>query len=186
LEKPGPVHINAVKRLLRYLKGSKGSHLKFTPTGQRLLGFVDADWAGDTTTRRSTTGYIFTLGGQPISWNSRQQPTVALSSCEAEYMALSEATKEMLFLQTLCKTLSVHQEINNTIFTDNLGAIALTKGQSHSHQRSKHIDIRYHFIREQTTVIYDHINGKENPADVMTKGLPRVTHRVAIDLLNIH
>ena len=187
LEKPGPAHISAAKRLLRYLKGSKGLHLKFTPTNQQLVGFVDADWAGDVTTRRSTTGYIFTLGGgYPISWNSRRQPTVALSSCEAEYMALAEATKEALLLRTLCETFSMEQGSTNTLFTDNLGAIALTKGHSHSHQRTKHIDIRFHFVREQTTLTYDHINGKENPADILTKGLPRNAHRAALDLIAIN
>ena len=101
-------------------------------------------------------------------------------------MALADATKEMLFLQTLCKTLSIHQEDHNTIFTDNLGAIALSKGQARSHQRSKHIDIKFHFVREQTTIKYNHISGKENPADVMTKGLPRAIHLAALNMLTIH
>ena len=101
-------------------------------------------------------------------------------------MALAEATKEILFLQILCKTFSMHQRPTNTIFTDNLGAIALTKGHSHSHQRTKHIDIRHHFVRDQTSVIYNHISGKENPADILTKGLPQPSHRAALKLIAIY
>jgi len=77
------------------------------------------------------------------------------------------------------------QHSPNTIFTDNLGAIALTKGQPYSHQRSKHIDIRFHFVRKETTIVYQHIRGVENPADVMTKSLPKTNHRIALELLAI-
>jgi len=100
-------------------------------------------------------------------------------------MALAEAKKEMLFLQTLCKTFKIKQHNPNTLFTDNLGDIALTKGQPYSHQRSKHIDIRFHFVREQTTIAYQHIRGAENLADVMTKSLPKTNHRIALELLVI-
>jgi len=100
-------------------------------------------------------------------------------------MALAEATKKMLFLQTLCKTFKMKQHDPNTLFTNNLEAIAFTKGQPYSHQRSKHIDIRFHFVREQTTIVYQHIRRAENPADVMTKSLPKTNHIIALELLAI-
>jgi len=175
-----------MKQRLRYLKGTKGFSLKFTPQQPNLVGYTDADWSGGTTTRRSTTGYVFTLGSTPISWSSRQQPTVALSSREAEYMALTQATKEMLFLQTICKTFGMTQESTNTIFTDNLEAIALTKGLPHSHQRNKHIDIHYHVVGEQPSIVFQHISGVENPADAMTKSLPRASYQTALLVIESH
>jgi len=88
-------------------------------------------------------------------------------------------------LQTLCKTFKMKQHNPNTVFTDNLGAIALTKGQPYLHQRSKHIDIRFHIVREQTTIVYQHIRGAENPANVMAKSLPKTNHRIALEPLAI-
>jgi len=88
-------------------------------------------------------------------------------------------------LQTLCKTFKMKQHSPNTLFTANLGAIPHTKGQPCSHQRSKHIDIRFHFVREQTIIVCQHIKGAENSADVMTKSLPKTNHRIALELLAI-
>ena len=87
-------HWAAAKRVLRYLKGTQGLGLKYQKTEKPLCGYVDADWANCTTDRRSYTGYMFILGGCPITWEARKQRTVALSSTEAEYMALSESSKE--------------------------------------------------------------------------------------------
>ena len=127
LERPGPAQVSAVKRLLRYIQGTKSYSLVFEPTNGQLTGYVDADWASDTTDRRSTTGYIFTLGSASISWRTRKQPTVALSSCEAEYMALAEATKEALHLRHLTDSLGMPQSNPTTVFCDNQGALALSK-----------------------------------------------------------
>lgn len=188
LDNPSPSHVTAAKRVLRYLKGTLEYSLMFSPTDGELTGFCDADWAGDCDDRRSTTGYIFTLGtanSAPISWKSRKQSTVALSSTEAEYMSLSDATKEMIFLRSFCQSLDMKQPATNTIFCDNQSAISLSEGNPVSHARTKHIDIRHHFIREQTQISYQYINTADNPADCLTKPLASPNHRSAIDKLGI-
>ena len=177
LEKPGVAQISAVKHLLRYIQGTKSCSLTFKPTDGQLIGHVDADWANDPTDRRSTTGYIFTLGSAPISWKSRKQPTVALSSCEAEYMALSEATREALYLRKLTGSLNLIQTTQTTIFCDNKGTLALTKSGAEQHQRTKHIDVRYHFVREQSEVTFEHVPSCDNVADFLTKSLGTVQHK---------
>ena len=185
LDKPGPPHVTAAKRLLRYIKGTLSYSITYTPTDGVLVGYADSDWAGDTDDRRSTTGYVFTLGSSPISWKTRKQNTVALSSCEAEYMALSDATKEMLHLRSFCISLSNDQPETNNLYVDNQGAIALAKGNGTLHARSKHIDIRYHFVREQTNITYEHIDSSANLADIMTKPLDKLEHATALKLLRL-
>ena len=138
LEKPSTLHITALKRVLRYIKGTKSFSLKFTPTDAALTAYTDSDWANDSEDRRSTSGFVITLGSAPISWKSKKQHTVALSSCEAEYMALAEATKEIIYLRSLCSAMEIPQLIPTTLFCDNQGAIALTSERSKQQQRTKH------------------------------------------------
>ena len=102
LEKPSALHITVVKRVLRYIKGTKTFSLKFTPTDAVLKAYTDSDWVSDTKKRRSTLGFVSTLRSVLISRRSKKQPTVALSSCGAEYMALAEATREIIYIQSLC------------------------------------------------------------------------------------
>jgi hypothetical protein len=139
----------AAKRILRYLKGDNKSGPTYSINGsEELLGFVDSDWAGDINSRKSTSGYVFILGGAAISWSSKRQQTVALSSTEAEYMAASSAAQEAIYLRALLKDLGCVQERPTKILQDNQGAIAMAKDVISS-RRTKHIDIRYHFIRER-------------------------------------
>ena len=183
LDKPGPAHVTAVKRLLRYIKATLSHTLIYSPSDGVLRGYSDSDWAGDTDDRRSTTGFVTTLGSCPISWKTRKQPSVALSSCEAEYMALSDTTREMLYLRTFCLSLDLKQPEQNIVLSDNQGAIALSKGHGVKHSRSKHIDIRYHFVREQTTMLYKYVSSDNNLADIMTKPLDRIKHDCALKQL---
>jgi hypothetical protein len=176
LDNPTTSHVAAVKRVLRYIKATKSYSLTFTPTDGTLLGFTDSDWGGDIDDRRSTSGYLFNLGGTPISWKSRKQPTVALSSSEAEYMAITEGTKEALYLRQLCISLGLLQSDTTTIHVDNQSAIALANNTAGNHSRTKHIDIRYHFIRQQTDITYVHVDSKSNLADILTKPLDRIAH----------
>ena len=150
LAEPKQQHWAAAKQLLRYLKGTidQELHYKKSEESLKLEGYSDADWAADQNDRRSTTGYCFSLteNGPVISWKSRKQPTVALSTCEAEYMALAATTQESMYLVQLLKGVDLNSpHVPVKIYEDNQGAIALSKNPV-SRQRSKHVDIKYHFV----------------------------------------
>ena len=175
---PSQCHWSGVKRILRYLKGTLGYGLKYTSDhGNLLVGFADADWAGDLDTRCSTSGYLFQIGGASVSWSSKRQRTVARSSTEAEYVALSMASQEAIWLRCLLSDLSSQPLSDPTIIhEDNNGAIELSKNAK-NHNRTKHIDIAYHFTRERVQageleIVYCRTG--DMTADVMTKGLGRV------------
>ena len=185
LERPTTAHIKALKKVLRYIKGTKSFSLKFTPTDAALKAYTDSDWASDAEDRRSISGFVVTLGSSPISWKSKKQQTVALSSCEAEYMALAEAAKEIIYIRSLCSAMDMHQHSPTTLFCDNQGAIALTSERSKQHQRTKHIDVRYHFVREQKDIIFEYVNTKDNLADIFTKSLGKMQHRHILEGLQI-
>ena len=177
---PNGHHWTAVKRIFRYLAGTQELGILYGG-GARSKGFCDSDWGGSVD-RRSTSGYVFMLNGGAISWASRKQPTVALSSTEAEYIALTQAVKEILWLRTLFSELGApkHAQEICEISSDNQGAIALAKNPGF-HARSKHIDIQYHFIRKHTdtdtgTITLDYCPTDNMTADVLTKGLPRARH----------
>jgi len=185
LERPGTIHVSVLKRLLKYIQGTKSYSLIFTPSDGQLIGHVDADWGSDPTDRRSTTGYIFTLGSAPVGWKTRKQPTVALSSCEAEYMALAEATKEALYLRSLCSSINLTQMTETTVYCDNQGTLALTRSGAKQHNSTKHIDVRYHFVREQSDVTFPHVPTRDNVADFLTKSLGTLQHRHLLNQLQI-
>ena len=174
LQNPGLQHWEAVKSILRYLKGTRTSGIKLGGHRSSLRGLVDSDHAGDIDSRRSTTGYIFLLNNGPISWNSKLQPTVALSSTEAEYMALSAATQEALWLKGVLESLEYQTESETVqLFGDNQGSLKLAKNPN-NHQRTKHIDIRHHFIRgaiANKKICVDHISTQNNVSDLLTKPL---------------
>ena len=113
-----------------------------------MYWYSDADWAGDTSDRKSTSGYIFVLSGGPVSWSSKKKKCVALSTAEAEYVALSEAAQECLWLRQLELELECPPEDPTLIFEDDQSAIAMAKNPQF-HGRAKHIDIRHYFVREQ-------------------------------------
>ena len=171
LTNPGPQHVAAAKRVLRYLKRTRDYKITFTPSSYDLVGYSDSDWAGDIDDRRSTSGYVFTLGTTTLSWKTRKQSTVALSTCEAEYMALVEATKEATYLRMLCKALQIPVREHSTVYCDNQSTISITKPDAKQHQRTKHIDVKYHFIRSQSELVYQHIASQDNLADMLTKPL---------------
>ena len=134
---------------MRYIKGTIDVGLVFEKdsTGkQDCIGYVDSDYAGDLDKRRSTPGYVFTFSQAPVSWRSTLQSTVALSTTEAEYMAMTEAMKEAIWLQGLLDDLGVDQDLLK-INCDSMSVIYLAKNQVY-HARMKHIDVRFHFVRE--------------------------------------
>ncbi|GLI66562.1 hypothetical protein VaNZ11_010446, partial [Volvox africanus] len=135
-------------------------------------GYSDADWAKDRDRRRSTTGFVFLMNGTAISWKSRLQPTVATSSVEAEYMAAAFTTCEALWIRKLLYDLGMEQECVR-IWDDNQGALSLIKNPVSS-ERSRHIDVAHHFVRERTErgeVKFDYCPTESMVADVMTKPL---------------
>lgn len=170
---PSTAHLTAVKRILRYLKGTTELALKYEQSESgTLIGFSDADWAGDLDDRRSTTGNVFLLSGGAVSWLSKKQSTVALSTAEAEYVALSQASQECVWLRRLLSDLGM-DVTPVVILEDNQGAIAIAKNPV-DHSRTKHIDIRYHYIREcvqngQIQVKYCPTHNMK--ADILTKPL---------------
>ena len=168
-------HWTAAKRILKYLKTNQDMSIVFSGFNKgELIGFADANWAGDLDTRRSTTGYVFFLNGSAISWNSKRQPTVATSSTEAEYMSLYSATQEAIWLRCLLKDLQYCAEVATTIFQENQGCIALAKNPVY-HSRTKHIDIKFHFLREKVAsevIALEFKPTEEMIADGFTKALP--------------
>ena len=150
MPKPGKEHWQGIKRVLRYIQGTLNYGLIFTADGtdSTLTGYSDADWGGDASTRRSTTGYAFQIQNNTISWCSKRQASVARSTTEAEYMALSLACQEGIWLRRLLSDVQLRQCDPSTIFEDNKGAIEMSKNPKF-HNRTKHIDISYHFVREQ-------------------------------------
>ena len=148
-KEPNQAHLTAVKRILRYLKGTADLGIVYGPTsGTGLVGFSDANWAGDHDDRRLTIGNVFLFSRGPVSWLSERQKTVALSTTEAEYMALSSATQELIWLRRLLADLKSPETDSTVVHEDNQGAIALVKNPV-THKRTKDIDIRHHFVREE-------------------------------------
>ena len=153
---------------------------------QLCTGFVDSDYDGQLERRRSTTGYVFTLVGGPISWRSTLQSTVALSSTDAEYMVVTEAFKEAIWLRGMLKNLGVVQDCL-IVHCDNQSAINLAKNSVY-HARTKHIDVRHHFVRdiiEEGEILLKKIHTSHNPADMLTKVVDRPKFHHCLDLVHI-
>jgi hypothetical protein len=176
LANPGPQHIKLAQRILRYLKGTKSLKLAYKGQPQRLEGFTDADWGGCRDTRRSTAGYLFNIGSGAISWQSKRQGVVALSTCEAEFLGQTQATKEAVWLRRLLNELNMNQGTNATIICgDNQGAIALSSNPQY-HSRTKHMEIQRKWqgeVQDNGTVKLKYIPTTEQIADGFTKPLAR-------------
>jgi hypothetical protein len=169
-------HYQAAKHLLRYIRGTTDLCLTFdAEAGKRvILGYADADWGGCLDTRRSTTGYLFKTFGGLVAWKSRRQPTVALSTAEAEIMASVDAAKQAVWLKKLLSDLNISIDVPVQIHNDNMGAIHLSQHPG-SHDRTKHIDMRHLWLREKVvdgTVEMKHVPTNDNVADTLTKPLP--------------
>jgi hypothetical protein len=174
---PSLAHFAAAKRLLRYLSGTHNLRLHYggDRIDEGLHAYCDADWASSPVDRISISGYVWFYAGRIISHVSKKQTTHALSSTEAEYMAVTHAIQEGLWVKSLLLELHVPLLFPLTIHMDNTGAIALST-EARNHIRSKHIDVRYHFIREHIkkgTFLLAWLPSHRNTADILTKALPR-------------
>lgn len=174
-ENPGIGHWGAIKRIFRYLKGTIDIKITYGRGDvQHITGYSDADWAGDLDERKSTSGYIFTLYGGAISWNCKRQPTVALSSTEAEYMSAVSAIQEAIWLRSLYKEMFKDDLYGIPLYVDNRGAIHLILNNVVS-GRTKHIQIKIEFIKESVKngeITIKYMPTSQMPADIMTKAVP--------------
>jgi hypothetical protein len=172
---PSQDHISKARYIMHYLVGTQDYMLTYShKSGKGLLAYTDSDWAADTISRRSVTGYFFKLADGIISWRSHAQKTVALSSTEAEYMAISDCARQAIWIRTLLTELGI--TLKATPVYDNQGSIFIASNPVQE-SRLKHIDIRYHYIQEcvqnkQVDLLF--IPGTENPADMFTKNLGRI------------
>ncbi|XP_055590926.1 uncharacterized protein LOC129743007 [Uranotaenia lowii] len=184
---PGQQHWSAVKHLFHYLRGTSKLKLVYKKNAnEEVIGCSDADWAADLDDRKSTSGYIFQLQGAAISWCCKRQPTIALSTCEAEYIALSAAVQEASWWKGL---MSQFQKIGPIfILCDTQSTIAVAKNGGYN-ARTKHIDILHNNIRnvlERGVVNINYVTSEEQLADGLTKPLAAVKlikNREAIEII---
>ncbi|GKB83650.1 putative RNA-directed DNA polymerase [Tanacetum coccineum] len=174
LSNPGKKHWEVVKWIFRYLRGTSKLGITFGNGKPMLVGFTDSDMAGNKDNMKSTSGYLITFAGGAVSWQSRLQKCVALSTTEAEYMAATEACKELLWLKRFLQELGFKQQ-RYAVLCDNQSAIHLAKN-SMFHKRTKHIDIRYHWIRdaiEDGMFELNKVHTDDNASDMLTKAVAR-------------
>ncbi|XP_073130842.1 secreted RxLR effector protein 161-like [Henckelia pumila] len=189
MSKPSRDHWKAVQWLLRYLKGTKGLKITYSKSALNtceVTGYCDSDYAADLDKRRSISGYVFTVGGNVVSWKSNLQSVVALSTTEAEYISLTKAVKEGIWITGFVTEMGLVQN-DVTIFCDSQSAIHLSKN-SVFHERTKHIDVRLHFLRDiifRGLVKVLKIDTMINPADILTKEVPVSKLQHALGMLKL-
>ncbi|CAH9140198.1 unnamed protein product [Cuscuta epithymum] len=174
---PRASHLHALKRVLRYIKGTPhlGLLLRKSPV-TNLIAYTDADWGGCPDTRRSTSGYCVFLGDNLLSWSSKRQPTLSRSSAEAEYRGVANAVAELCWLRNLLLELHHPHHKASVVYCDNISAVYLS-GNPVQHQRTKHIEMDIHFVREKVSrgqIRVLHVPSRHQYADIFTKGLPRI------------
>lgn len=188
MHSPRETHGAALKQILRYLQGTLKHSLVFNRCANtKLVGFSDSSQNVDEDDGRSTSGHIFYYSDSHISWCSTKKETVALFSCESEFMAETEAAKQAIWLQELLEEIAGKMSEKVTILIDNKSAIALTKNPLF-HGRRKHIHRRYHFIREcvdNELINVKHVPGVEHRADILTKALRRLKFKEMRDLVGV-
>ena len=185
---PKESHVLAVKRIFRYLKGTMDYGLWY-PKGNEwtLVAYTDADWAGSVDDRKSTSGAAFYLGGCLVSWMSKKQSSVTLSTAEAEYIAAAACCTQVLWMKQTLQDIQVNYEEPISILCDNTSAINISKNPV-MHLKTKHIPIKYHFLREHVIdkhVKLEFVGTKEQVADIFTKPLPRETFEYLRDRLGV-
>jgi hypothetical protein len=181
-QNPKPVHWTAVKRIFRYLKGTRTLGITYEGSNElnneELNIYCDADWASDSD-RKSISGYVLTLAGGAVAWSSKKQTTVALSTAEAEYVAATHCAKQVIWHRSLLNEAEIPLPSTSTIFSDNQAAVSIAHHPEH-HARTKHINIAYHFLRDLVqngTLNLVYINTEYNLADIFTKSLPKAVHQ---------
>jgi hypothetical protein len=177
---PGKDHLIAINRVFRYLNYSQNYKLVYNgkTRDNDFTGYSDSDWAGDPRDHRSISGFVFKIAGAAVSWSSKKQSSMALSSMEGEYMALTHVSKEAIWIQQFLGDVLSPPSVPHTILGDNQGALALAANPTF-HARTKHIRVRQHFIQEcvdNGDVELDYVPTGDQVADVFTKGLALAKH----------
>jgi hypothetical protein len=173
---PSEEHLKQARYICRYLVGTKDYHLVYKGNSdQGLCAFTDSDWASNPINRKSITGYFMKLADCPIIWRSRAQTTIALSSTEAEYMAMSDCSRQVSWIISMFNELGMPLPAI-PVYGDNQGSIFIGSNPVQEN-RSKHIDIRYHYLREcvaKKKIELFFIPSEDNPADLLTKNLGHI------------
>ena len=174
MHSPSEEHMNAVIRILRYLKSSPGKGIMFTKGGTLSVeGYTDADWAGSIDDRRSTAGYLTFVGGNLVTWRSKKQGVVARSSAEAEYRGMAKGVCELLWIKRLLKDLKIHPSAPMKLYCDNKAACDIAHNPV-QHDRTKHVEIDRHFIKEKLEakiIEVPHVRSQDQLADILTKAV---------------
>nr|GEZ82661.1 zinc finger, CCHC-type [Tanacetum cinerariifolium] len=177
MQDPKDHHLKAVKQVIRYIKGTKEHGIIYNKEGGcKITGYSDSSYGINTDQGKGTTRIVFYFEESPITWCTQKQPTVALSSCESEFMAATAAACQALWLKRLLSELTGYEEKRIMLKVDNVSAIAFVRNPVF-YGRSKHIDIRYHFIHECVEnghINMEHVSGELQRADILTKALPRL------------
>ncbi|KAM0065667.1 putative RNA-directed DNA polymerase [Helianthus debilis subsp. tardiflorus] len=176
MQRPKKPHLDAARRVLRYVKHTPSYGVLFKRESKvKLSGFCDADYAKDPSTRRSTTGFVFMIGSGAVSWCSKRQPTVSLSTTEAEYRAAAMAAQECTWLIRLLNELGQEVDYKVDLYGDNISSIRLAENPTF-HARTKHVEVHYHFIREKVLlgeINFEYVNTHDQTADMFTKALTK-------------
>ena len=184
MAKPSPDLLADAERVLEYLYRTRSIGLRYTKSASRLAGYSDSDWA----VKHSTSGWVFLYNSATISWGTKKQTSVALSSCEAEIMAASEATKEAVYLDTFLSELGLSDGKPIDLSVDNTGARDLAYNPEH-HDKTKHIERRHFYVREMVEAMrirVPFVSTTENLADFFTKALPSKSFHVMRDrIMNV-
>jgi hypothetical protein len=174
MQTPRKPHFDAVKHILRYIKHTLQCGIFYEAKSQlQVHGYMDADWAGNVSDRRLTSGFMFSFGSGAVSWSSKKQPTVALSNMKAEYRSAAIAACEVVWLQKLLSDLGQSVDAPVVIYCDNINSILLANNPIF-HVRTKHIKVHYHFIREKVLakeIDFIHVSTENQVADIFTKAL---------------
>lgn len=188
MHQPSKDHMEAVIRILRYLKSSPGKGIMFSKNNHlRVNGYTDADWAGNTTDRRSTSGYFIFVGGNLVAWRSKKQNVVALSSAEAEFRGMSKGLCELLWLKRLLTEIGFAPTSEMDLFCDNKAAIAIAHNPV-QHDRTKHVEVDRHFIKENLEakiIRFPFVKSEDQLADILTKAVSSKDFYNSLDKLRI-
>lgn len=188
MHNPGEQHMEAVTRILRYLKASPGKGIMFRKNKHlRIDGYTDADWAENITDRKSTSGYFTFVGGNLVTWRSKKQKVVALSSAEAEFRGMAKGLCELLWLKELLKEIGYSSDSVMRLFCDNKAVTQIAQN-SVQRDRTKHVEVDKHFIKEKLEakiVQFSFVKSEEQLADILTKGISSKVFHNSLDMLSI-